>query len=75
MSGAVINVAPPVMVVATFGFVLVRSSNFFPRSLIFTGKVLLGLKTLTAPSRYMNAPKPMLANRIFAALAPCCPAL
>ena len=75
MSGAVSRVAPPVTVVATFGLVLVRSNSFFPTALMFTGNVLFAENTLTAPSRYMNPPKPMLANRIFAALAPCCPAL
>ena len=69
------SVVPPVMVVATFGFVLVRSSNFLPRLPIVTGNVLLGLKILTAPSRYMKPPKPMFANRIFAAVDPCWPAL
>src|ERR1017187_368918 len=69
-SGAVNRDVPPVMVVATFGFVLVRSSNFLPRLPMVTGKVLLGLNTLTAPSRYMKLPNPILANRIFAAVDP-----
>src|SRR5215472_17923924 len=74
-SGAVNRVAPPVMVDATFGLVLVRSISLLPRSLIFTANVLLGLKTLIAPSRYMKPPNPILAKRILAAFEPCCPAL
>ena len=75
MSGIVNKEAPPVTVVATFGFVLVRSSSFLPKSLIFTANVLLGENTFRAPSKNMKAPNPMLAKRILAALAPCCPAL
>ena len=68
-------VAPPVTVVATLGLVLVRSSSFLPRALMLTGNVLFAEKTLTAPRRYINPPKPILANRILAALEPCWPAL
>ena len=68
-------VAPPVTVVATLGFVLVRNSNFLPRALMPTGKVLFAENTLTAPRTYINPPKPILANRILAARDPCWPAL
>ena len=75
MSGAVNNVVPPVTVLVTFGFVLVRNNSFFPKALMLTGNVLLAENMFTAPSRYMSPPKPIFANRIFAAFAPCWPAL